>query len=251
MYLVELLLVGPPDDALVLHRVGQGESLKDARSVGYDAVLAGLEAVLALLVAVHLGGLPRRDLFHTDLLPLLLGEPGVPAVVFKLGADDGIRHVEGVEKRPVQRISCRDQGIPDQEIRGSVEKRYVILVAERIREPEGIRDGDGVTGGQPGKRVGDSEGIPGFGKDQAVGAGKERVRHRGRVQAEVLLGPAALVSVGRIYDGVRTLRHHRNGDAGQAHIGFHARVGDHGVECGQRRHGDRKPYSGDKILHII
>ena len=87
---VELLLVGPLQQALVLQRVGKGEGVQDAGCIGTDAVPDRPKTVFSFLFAVHLGDLLLGELLHAHLLPLLLGKPGVPALVFELLAQQGV-----------------------------------------------------------------------------------------------------------------------------------------------------------------
>ena len=68
-----------------------------------------------------------------------------PGVVFQF--------VEGIEDRPVQRVSGLLQGIPDQDMGEGVEDRDVILETEGVDVLEGIGREYGVPGCDTGHSV--------------------------------------------------------------------------------------------------
>ena len=212
-----------------------------------NTVLCRLEAVLALLVAVHLGDLLLGEFLNAELLPLLLGEPRVPALVFEFLAEQGIRQVERVEHRPVERIPGCYERVADEVVGGTVAQGDIVLVTEGVRETEGIRDWNGVPCSEFGQSVKDRDGV---GDYEAVCIREKRVFQWVGIHAEILLGPSPLVSVGRIYDGIGPLRDHRDGDAGQAHVSVYTGIRSDGVDGCDGGHGDREPKSGKQTLHI-
>ena len=80
-YVIEISVMLPCHDSLVMHRIREGICLEDTRSGFCDAVPACLDAVLDLHLAVGCSNQFRQTLLDVVCLALSSGERGVPCVV--------------------------------------------------------------------------------------------------------------------------------------------------------------------------
>ena len=136
---VEIAVVLPGDETLIVQAVRKIGGFQDARGVLEDAVLDVLKAVLDLLDGVLPMEEPCDLLLVVVLLALGLGEAVVPGAELFLRDNGGIPQVQGVDPGPVQAVAGRLQGIDDETVGEGILDGHVVLIQERIRQTEAVR----------------------------------------------------------------------------------------------------------------
>ena len=150
---VEVRVVLPCDEALVVETVREVGGLEDARGVLPDTVPDVLDAVLDMLHGILLPEDDLEFLLVVVFLPLRLGKARIPAAELLLREGGRIGEIEGVDDRPVQRVARRFQGIDDEPVREGVLRRHVPFIEERVRGPETVRHLHGIPCEDPRHRV--------------------------------------------------------------------------------------------------
>ena len=130
---VERFSLVPGKNPLVEHGVRNGEGFQDSRRVLPDTVPDCEQTVLYIEDAVHIDLPCLHLLFEVIFLSGRLVKGCVPLVEFAYCSLGGVRVVEGVKSRPVHRVACVPEGIPDQDVGEGVLDGNVVLVSERVR----------------------------------------------------------------------------------------------------------------------
>ena len=151
---VEIAVVLPGDEALVVEAVRKPGGLQDTRGVLDDAVPDTLDAVLDVLDGVLAVEGPLHLLLVFVLFPFRLGESLVPAAIALLRGEGGIGQVQGVDAGPVQGVARGFQGVDDEAVGEGVLDGHIVAVEERIGIPEAFRDPHRITRVNPGRGVG-------------------------------------------------------------------------------------------------
>ena len=111
VHIVEVSVFLPCDDPFVLHGIRNSESLEDTRSLGDDAVLDCLDAVFYLHLTLHFSDLGRKSLLIVILLSLLLGQRGIPCVVFCDSYLCRVLYIERIELEKFKGILGLDERV--------------------------------------------------------------------------------------------------------------------------------------------
>ena len=129
---VERLSLVPGENPLVEHGVRNGEGFQNPRRVFPYAVPDGHKAVLHIQHAVHIGLPGLHFLLEVVLFPGRLVKGCVPLVEFADCCLGGVCIIEGIELRPVNRVTGISERVPDQNVRQGVLDGNVVLISERI-----------------------------------------------------------------------------------------------------------------------
>ena len=154
LHTVEMTVMPPGDEPLVVEAVGQEGCLQDARGILPDAVPDGLDAVLAVLDGV----LPVQDSRQGIVLivipfPLGLGKRSIPSVEAVHGHCGRIRQIQGVDAGPVNGVAFGTEGVDDDAVGQGIFGGNPPPVQPGIRLTDAVGNVHGVAGGDPGSRI--------------------------------------------------------------------------------------------------
>ena len=152
VHLVEILVDRPADDALVLHRIGQGVGLEYPGGLGQYAVLDYLLLLLRQPDGVGARGLAVHPLLGVVLAALLGTQGGVPCLELGPGLRGRVGQVDGVDLVPERGVQQGFQRVAGAEASsrgvGDVAEDLLFLHDQAVGkfEQSGVVGGFGAVG---------------------------------------------------------------------------------------------------------